>query len=380
MSSNAFLKSSTGVQIRLVKYKANADNTLSRLYFAVDSSKITNESALRINPTNLGGKGANSGLVSGYQINDGIMEISVPKNASDMKDADNYKFGTVNASSYVVRENGASFDFVIGEFTSSIAPSLAIKFTSSADAIAYVGDIDTAANNPVMVVDEIDSGVDEDDNVVYTIRGYANGAEASVTTTKNTSIAKIKASGSNMAIGDKYDENGNRVSGARMYNHTKLWDAKNGFASSDLKTFDDVISQGDVILYESSGDRIIKLLDAGDIYTLVKDGKDNGVMLGAKNNYNTRNIFYFQSLEDHDLDDIAWIAQKGIERVSFDSTKLMDTIEININTGKVSIDTEGSEISDLIDFDEDTKTGDYAFARLADKGNLQEIIIYRFVD
>lgn len=377
---SGFITSSTGVQLRLVKYKANSTNTLSRLYCAVDSTKVSDEDALRIYPTNLGGIGSASNLVGGYQINDGILEISVPKNASDMKDAANYKFGEVTSSSYVVRENGAGFDFVIGEFTSSISPSLAIKFTDSADAVAYVGDIDTAANNPVMVIEEIDKGVDDEDNVVYTINGYVNGAEASVTTTKNTSIAKIKAPRGSNAIGDKYDENGNKVTGSRMYNHTKLWDAQNGFIESQASTFDDVISKGDVILYETSGDRIIKLFDADEVYTAIKEGEDGDVMFGAKDNYNTRNMFYFEALEEYELDDVAWIAQKDLSRISFDSSKLMDTIEININTGKVTIDTEGSEISDLIVYDPETKTGDYVFARLCDKGTLQEIIIYRFVN
>ena len=66
--------------------------------------------------------------------------------------------------------------------------------------------------------------------------------------------------------------------------------------------------------------------------------------------------------------------------LQFDSSKLMDTIEINIKTGKASIDTDGSEISDLEPYDSETKTGDYAIARFCDKGSLQEIVIYRFVD
>ena len=41
--------------------------------------------------------------------------MSVPKTAADMKNADNYKVGTVNSCSYVVRENGSSRDFVVGQ-------------------------------------------------------------------------------------------------------------------------------------------------------------------------------------------------------------------------------------------------------------------------
>ena len=57
----------------------------------------------------------------------------------------------------------------------------------------------------------------------------------------------------------------------------------------------------------------------------------------------------------------------------------MDTVEINVKSGEANIDTEGSEISDLINYDAETKTGDYIFARFADKGSIQEIVVYRFV-
>ena len=108
--------------------------------------------------------------------------MSVPKTAADMKNADNYKVGTVNSGSYVVRENGSSRDFVVGQFENTNVPTILINFTSSADALAAVKDIDTAANNPTMVVNEIETGVDDDDNTVYTINGYFNGAEVSLTT------------------------------------------------------------------------------------------------------------------------------------------------------------------------------------------------------
>ena len=47
---------------------------------------------------------------------------------------------------------------------------------------------------------------------------------------------------------------------------------------------------------------------------------------------------------------------------------------------RASIDTDGSEISDLEPYDSETKTCDYAIARFCDKGALQEIVIYRFVN
>ncbi len=47
-----------------------------------------------------------------------------------MKNADNYKVGTVNSGSYVVRENGSSRDFVVGQFENTNVPTILINFTS----------------------------------------------------------------------------------------------------------------------------------------------------------------------------------------------------------------------------------------------------------
>lgn len=55
--------------------------------------------------------------------------MSVPKTAADMKNADNYKVGTVNSGSYVVRENGSSRDFVVGQFENTNVPTILINFT-----------------------------------------------------------------------------------------------------------------------------------------------------------------------------------------------------------------------------------------------------------
>jgi hypothetical protein len=366
MSGSSFIKAtSINTPIRLVKYKANSSNTLTRLYCAVDSTKVSDEDALRINPQNLTGSGyaVVAGLVGGNKINDGILEIAVPKNVSDMKDSSNYKFGTVTSSTYVVRENGSSRDYVVGEFEDTNAPTVLIYFTSSSDALADLGDIDTNANNPVMVVDEIERGVDDEDNTVYTVSGYVNGAEASFTTTKNTVLGKLDTSS---AI----------INSARDYNTKSLWNAR-----SD-ESLTNYLSEGDLVLYDG-GERLIQLIDTDDIYNVVQKGASNSNLLVDKgcNPFAARNMFVCGALLESDLTDTARISldTSVLSDISFDASKLMDTIEINVKDGKASIDTDGSEIADLVDFDATDKTGDYIFARFADKGTLQEVVVYRFV-
>lgn len=370
LSANSFIKeSNASTPIRLVKYKVNSSNVLSRLYCAVDSTVVSDKDALRIDKTNLTGKPVISGLVGGYNIGDGILEISVPKNVTDMKNTDNYSFGEVTASTYAVRENGSSRSFVVGEFLDSGAPTLLINLTVSSDALANLGDIDTNANNPVMVVEEVNVGIDEDDNEVYVVSGYVNGAEASFTTTKNTVLGKISTSS---AI----------INSARDYLTTTMWDAHNGAASaySGMK-FTDMIEEGDLVLYDT-GERLIQLLDADDVYDVVQNGKSkSGLLFGGFNPFTARNMFAFGALNEAKLDDTAIIEldiDSSLSTIQFDSSRLMDTIEINIKSGKATIDTDGSTISDLETFDTETKTGDYVYARFADKGTLQEVVVYRF--
>ena len=368
MASNSFIvaKNSKNVvvgPVRLIKYKVNSSDNITRIYCAVDSSKVSDDKALRIDPTNLNGVSIVGNLVGGYKINDGIVEISVPKSAEDMKNADNYKVGTVTASSYAVRENGSSRDYVVGEFENTNAPTVIINFTSSADALANLGDIDTNANNPVMVVDEIERGVDDDDNTVYTIHGYVNGAEASFTTTKNSVIGQLDTSS---AI----------INSARDYNTKDLWNAK---ADEDISKY---LSEGDLVLYDT-GERLVKLLDADDVYNVVQNGASKtGLLFGSFNPFAARNMFAFGALLDSDFTENARVTidTPALNNIEFDTSKLMDTIEINIKTGAADIDTDGSEISDLITYDAESKTGDYVFARFADKGTIQEIIVYRFVN
>lgn len=368
MASNSFIvaKNSKNVvvgPVRLIKYKVNSSDNITRIYCAVDSSKVSDDKALRIDPTNLNGVSIVGNLVGGYKINDGIVEISVPKSAEDMKNADNYKVGTVTASSYAVRENGSSRDYVVGEFENTNAPTVIINFTSSADALANLGDIDTNANNPVMVVDEIERGVDDDDNTVYTIHGYVNGAEASFTTTKNSVLGQLDTSS---AI----------INSARDYNTKDLWNAK---AGEDISKY---LSEGDLVLYDT-GERLVKLLDADDVYNVVQNGASKtGLLFGSFNPFAARNMFAFGALLDSDFTENARVTidTPALNNIEFDTSKLMDTIEINIKTGAADIDTDGSEISDLITYDAESKTGDYVFARFADKGTIQEIIVYRFVN
>ena len=110
-----------------------------------------------------------------------------------------------------------------------------------------------------MVVNEIETGVDDDDNTVYTINGYFNGAEVSLTTTKNAVLGKLNNKGKNNGI---IADQG----GSKFYSTTDIWNAQSGAKLTDY------LSEGDYILYDG-GDRIVLVLDADDVYKQVYEGR-----------------------------------------------------------------------------------------------------------
>lgn len=357
-------------QVRLVKYKANSSGNLTRLYFAIDEkSNKTAEGALKMNPQNLKGVSLTSGLVSGYKIEDGGIEISAPKNVADMKTAGNYKVGTVTASSYAVRENGSSRIFIVGECGDSSTPTVIINYTASLDAEANLNDIDTTANNPTMVITSIDSDIDENDEPVYLINGYAGTEEKSVKTTGNTVLGKLNNKG----------DKGGIITGSRAYSTVGLWSAQT--SKEDLTEY---LDEGDVILYDG-GERIIRVFDADEVYQQVQNGAtiDGSLPMGAFDNFNTRNMMVYAPLLSCDItsDVVIELDAPSLNSHKFDVSKLMATIDITVKDDgdyNVKVDKEGSEAYDLEVYDPTTKKGDVIFARLANKGDLQEIVIYRF--
>lgn len=355
-------------QVRLVKYKANNSGNLTRLYFAIDEkSNKDADGALKINPQNLGGISMTAGLVSGYKIEDGGIEISVPKTVADMKTSGNYKVGTVTASTYAVRENGSSRTFVVGECGDSNTPTVIINYTVSSDAEANLNDIDTVANNPTMVITSIDSDIDENDELVYLINGYAGSEEVSVTTTGNTVLGKLKNAG-NVIIQNS----------PRAYMTTQLWSAQK--SKDDLTEY---LGEGDVILYDG-GERIIRVLDADEVYQQIHNGVTiaDSLGIGGFDSFNTRNMMVYAPLLSCDItsDVVIELDSERLNTLKFDVSKLMATIDITVKDDdySVKVDKDGSEAYDLEAYDPTTKKGDVVYARLANKGELQEVVIYRF--
>lgn len=84
-------------------------------------------------------------------------------------------------------------------------------------------------------------------------------------------------------------------------------------------------------------------------------------------------------VSDSDMGENAIMSVAGYKCV-FDNSRAMDTVVVSAN-GSIEVDSANvSTIADVIDYDEETNTGDFAFVRYANKGTLQEVILFRFED
>ena len=365
ISKSAFLTMGS-TPIRLVKYKMNSStNKISRLYLAVDVSKVSDESALRVNPTDLTGNASKSGAVAGYTIADGIVEFTVPKESDDMKNSSNYSIGQATASNYVVRENGSSRNFIVGEID-GMKVNLIVNFTASAEAAAPYTDMGTAEGGPsIMVVKQVSESYDEQEDIkIYEVEGQYGGSTVKVTTNKNTSLFELN-------LAKQGDSIFSRANNQTYFNTKKLWDAPAN--DSDFAT---ILKEGDILLYNSDGRVLVRYASAATA-KFKEDGTfDPKSILAINSNgyYGTARVaYYFQEVLDSGLDDTAWVELEKDGNFMFDSSTNIDLVTIS-KSGNVELEQDPISISEL-------EQGDYLMLNLADKlQTTKALIVYRFED
>lgn len=379
-----------GSSIRLVKYRINGNGKITRLYFAVnavnlnqwlykenyDSSyndildekyitepylsseqiaALKSSNALIFDQTNKAGSTITGGLLGGYNLTDDAIEFTVPTDESRYSNATSYTVANVNSAKYNVRENGVGDKYIFGDFTGT-TPAVLIKFAADPESPVEPGDLDTYSNNASIVVDKIGKAVDADGETVYVIKGYSAGTETSVTT-KVTS-----------ALGDMTGYN----SSSRKYTVDKLWDGKNGGEKGkDLANY---LQRGDIIV--TDGSAIVRFYSAEQAYEEIKEGKIPSKTITTSE---TRNNFYFGTIVDADVDDVSWLSING-SMFSMDASAIMDVVEIDMSTGIITISDEYATVSDVMPYSTSADEYDIAMARTANKGSLQEVVIYRILN
>lgn len=391
MTYNKTTVGSNTVDIRLVKYGTNARGEISKMYFAIAvdpgvakgsqfSSTEYDKKALVIEKTNMNGATASGNLISkggyagSYYMSDGMIEFTVPNDNKLMNDTSTYAVNTaVKAAQYLDKENGVSKDFIVGEYSDGkqTYPTVVVKFVGSSDNPKLITDYGTADNNPCFMLEKIYSGVDADDNTVYTLVGYQNGGQVKYTTKKNTLVAKLAGN---------FADNGRGDSG-RTYNATEIWDGINGMNSGGkelypgAKQLTDVLGEGDILGVGGGGDVLILMVDASELAEKVKKGEIEDVAYTGASS--SRDSIYIGRVQDSELGNDAVMSVAG-KKLLFDPGRAMDTVMID-EAGHVDFSAEDvSTIADVMDFNDDYSTGDYAFVRYANKGLLQEVFLFRF--
>ncbi len=374
------------VEIRLVKFSTNSKNEITKLYCTTaaeegytkdteysDENETYNKNALTMNFTNMNGRVSTGNMLgSMFYMSDGMLEITVPNKSENSSDPSNYSVATVNASAYLDKENGIGKDCIFGEFSDSkqTYPTVVIRFVGASDEAAATTDYGTANNHPCFMVKKIFTGVDDDDNVVYTIVGYQNGGEVRYETKQNTTLAKRTG----------------LFAGSADYVSTKLWDAVEGMTSAGASMYPgaedltDLIGVGDILGVAGDGTVLMMMVDASEFAEQVRSG-DVAQIYNEQDpgKSSSRDNIYMGMVADSDLNESAIMSVAGY-KVLFDAGRAMDTLIID-EAGELILNTENvSTIADVVDYDEAEGYGDYAFVRYANKGNLQEIYLFRFED
>ncbi len=366
MTTNGdFLQTSNGYQIRLCKYKVNSSNELTQLYMAVSSSSVTDDDALIVDTQNLNGKGSSAGLVNNRKIQDGIVGFSVPSDTTDMRSSSNYSAFEVKASNYV-SSDGASVDYIVGEFTNSREANVLVRYSAGSNGINAITDYGTASDNPTMTIKSIDVGVDEDDNTIYILTGYRNGETYTTTTNKNTGVYKMNSSS---------------IANNKDYKGDLIW---SGQATDSLT---DHLSVGDVVGIAGGANAsvLIQMVDTKAVGKLAATGS-GAQFIGYSRFSETRDglgIGFVQSIETPDSAYVAFGSADGTKTSSWALSESVSTTVVNLKLNSNGLASEpkvkvsSGDIYDIEAYDEATKSGSFMFFRNFKNDAQREIVIYQ---
>lgn len=363
-----------GNPVKLCKYRTNSKGEVSYLYFAVEATDANaNTSALRMynNGTNasLANTSSVGGAVAGYYIEDGIVEFTVPDQATERSNPGNYSVGTASKSAYTVYDGGVNVSFAIADFVNTRYPSVLVKFEAGSNSVAPLTDIDTAANNGTFMLADISEAVDAEGNEVFELRGYTGGAEVTYTTMSNTGVYDINVSG----MGDQ-----------REYTGDCIFDA----TQDDPSVFTSEINLGDIFIVEGNGRTLGRLVNVEDVARTAVTGEDGAVIAvnGVSYNQGSRDTYFGGFVTEVDIADSAFLtitdqAMANSGGVAYDTSAVFNyvtlTVDGNGNIVNTKVDKSGGiEPGMILCYGDDPTEFDYGFFKLF-KGNMQNGYIVR---
>ncbi|MGN0150290.1 MAG: S-layer homology domain-containing protein [Clostridia bacterium] len=365
--------------IRLCKYKANSSGKITKLYLAVDASTVADDSdAVRIVTKDLKESSQKGGLFDGrYYIDKGVPQLTVPLTLSENRDAENYGYRIADHEDYttVTGDTGLGYNCFFGDVTDA-APGVIIRMTKSTSEAHDIEDYGTADDNKIIVISEINSGVDENDEEIYIIKGWYNGEEKEYTLAHNVLVAQVNE--------DPWAGNN------RSYAATTLWTNK------DSRSLTEVLHIGDICGIDGSNSEVgivLRMVDtegmadyfangeAGDgapsaqffrdeMFSSSRDRIIFGkvartlsspiVQIGFKN----RGSYDGNDIQDDEDEDVT------ISVALADVTRVVQFIYISSN-GKITVDQDESDAYEI-------QRGDYVFMRNYRNDAARELYVIRY--
>ena len=357
---------SSGMPLKLCKYRINSANEITKLYVAVSATDAAGSTDALVAYTNTSGTNtlrsvsSVGGSVDGYYIQDNIVKFLVPDKAADRIDAKNYSTGTVNSSTYKSYDGGYDHDYTIADFTDDRYPNVLVEFATSASSVSGVTAIGNASNNPTFMVSKITKAVDDEDNIVFKLTGYVDGSEIVYTTTSTTGV---------------YDLNPSFPNGIREYAATAtLYDA----TEDDASAFTNNVHIGDVFLVGANGADIHTLIRIATVQRVVKSFANSsayptGQWMQHISPSSTREHFYSGFIGKVDISDSAFIdivnsASSAVGSIAYDSSKTFSLVTVTLdalnNITDITVDKDGGiKPDELVDYDPAGDVIDYIICK-----------------
>lgn len=182
------------VAIRLCKYKTNSSGKITRLYLAVDETKVSEKSAaVRVDTNDLKEKNQRGGLFAGkYVIESNVPQITAPLYYNDLSEIENYGYRIADHEDFTTTngEDGLSYNCFFAD-VSDYAPGVTIRLVKSQSTATDIEEYKTADDNRVIVISSINEAIDSNDETVYKIKGYYDGKEEEYTLVHNVLVAQV---------------------------------------------------------------------------------------------------------------------------------------------------------------------------------------------
>lgn len=366
-------------QVRLCKFSTNSDNEIRKLIFA--SSADLSEKEVESNDRDsfwfdwelTDNVSASGSLAGGFFMSaSNIKELTVPNDSANFNDETLYGFGTVNSSQYLTRE-GNGITFIAADVTDKV-PAIVIRLNKYAANLPNTDVLDkgyTSADHATFMLTKISETVNEDNEPIYQLTGYAGGAQVKFTTDITTSVYRL--------ADDSAGINGDM----RYTVGEQLWNGVN----SEFSDFVNHVKPGDVFSYVSNGSKVLSLIKIIDIDYLTEQRKNmfNGFVAPSE----SRDAIRFGPIGTVTFGLEGIVSAANNWEYSFPTSTSIDAVSIKVNsrgaaTGEAPVFTkdEPYDVYDLTPYDDygdNAGVGDFIFIRTF-RGGLREIYVYRFTD